>query len=1215
MNTNLLKTFARTARNLFRSGVEHRLRYWGFDAKGHCLEALETIEGGFIFRGEVFSDTAVPGRWRQLEAKVRDAQTFKDTVEEAAYTWFNRLMATKILEENGYDAPVLRYAEGTHSPSILQNARRGLVKLHRQQEQQQLLEYLAADQDEQALALLLADYCNHHPLLHGVFGKLEDFTQLLLPDNLLTRDGILQHLNTSDAISPDDYREVELIGWLYQFYIADRKDEVFAGFKKGKKARPEDIPAATQIFTPRWIVRYMVENTIGRLWLDHHPHSNLREHMPYLVEAVQSPQSKIGNRQSEIVNPPQDLRLLDPACGSGHILVVGFDLLMHIYHEEGYGKRQAVEQILAHNLHGIDLDERAAQLARFALLLKAAKYYPEILKLPAGPGSHLQGGWGGGVFAIPPAYTFTDEQLHTFLGSDGKPYYLELRTAVDELSQLGGNVGSALVVNLHPDARQYLQQRLHLLLERQAAGQLSFFEQEALPRLAPYVEVLLALSDKYPAVVANPPYMGSGNMNGELKNYVQQKYPLSKSDLFAVFMEVCLNLLPKGGKMGMINQQSWMFLSSYEKLREHLLSHFTIKNMLHLGPRTFEELSGEVVQSTSFVLENDWKENATGTYFRLVDFKGSGEKERVFEKRKHGYFDVPQENFSKIPGSPIAFFASERLINIFKNSKSVSSIAKPKTGLNTGDNDKYLKYWFEIKFGNIKFDCSDCEDAKSSGFKWFPYNKGGTFKKWYGNNDYVVDYQNNGERIKDFAVIRNKGKHWSRFIQNTDKFYKEGLTWSFINSDKFGVRYKPKGFVFDVQGTSAFPDLKKIKFVAGLLCSKVSLHFLETLNPTLSFQAGNIASIPLKEIKDCSPIEKFVGEAINLTKTDWDAHETSWDFREHPLVAVRQPGLPAAWAAWEEQVTRDFYQLHANEEELNRLFIDIYSLEDELTPEVPLKDVTILQEELDRKALDRLRPSEKPPLPIDKKTVMEQLLSYAVGCLLGRYRLGHPGLHIAHPQPSEEELAPYPVPVPLYQPTANSKQPTASFEIDADGILPLMGRHSPFADDIVRQVRHWLTLVWGEATLTDNLNFLEACLGMPLEDYLCQPRHFWKSHVQRYKKKPIYWLFASSPKGDPAFKALAYMHRMDKYTVQRIRNNYLHPHQAWLREAIGKMKAGEGSLHKDDLKLLQRFENDLLECQQYDEQLKVLANRQIEFDLDDGVTKNWELFEGVVYGI
>ncbi|WP_430812840.1 MULTISPECIES: BREX-1 system adenine-specific DNA-methyltransferase PglX [unclassified Carboxylicivirga] len=1251
MDTNKIKSFAREARLLLLDGVFQRLKYWGFNHDGSNSETLQTTQGGYIFRGQVYTDTTVPKKWEKLKKRISNEQDVKDVIEEAAYTWFNRLMAIKILEVNGYLAPTLEFAQDIQIPVLVQNAKRGQHNLSKQADKDLLLEYLQEDKEEQAFGLLVAELCNTNNLLHDVFGKIDDYTEILLPQNLMQTEGLLELIN-SEVISEADFKEVELIGWLYQFYISDKKNEVFAGFKKKKKARAEDIPAATQIFTPKWIVKYMVENTVGKIYLDYEPDSTLKSNLKYLVE------NNSEKDNEPIISDITELTLIDPACGSGHILVTGFELLFQMYREEGYTAKQAVDSILKNNIFGLDIDDRAMQLARFAVLLKAAKFDAEVLNRSIIPNiysfpentltdsfseqyySKAQSDWfelRGMKLKQMVSLNWTEividrktkkekqvaksvvfregtilhnddvnllishceesikvdysENLERFWGSDKMGYaYSQFFYAI-QLLQQGKNLGSTTKLNLCEEALEHIKLKYQEWNNLNSKLQLGAFDKLLWDNLKPHIEVLFILTKRYTSVVANPPYMGLKSMNSDLKEYVNDIYPLSSTDLFAVFMEVCLKLNCSSGLMGMINQHSWMFLSSYEMLRKKIISDFSILNMIHLGSRTFEELSGEVVQSTAFVIKKN-NEISDGIYYRLVSYRNNLEKENQFLKGCNQYKNIRKENFLKIPGNSIAYWVSDNILNCFSQ-PNLTEYAHSFQGIITGNNKNLLRFWHEINRSSITLNFNDYEDSVGI-TTWIPYQKGGSFRRWYGNNEYMLFW--NGE-----------GNHLTRArTENREYYFKNGITWSFLTGDNYGCRETGEGNLWDVAGSSFFPENENnIEPLLGLYNSKVIQLFLNLLNPTLNYQVENVLACPIiASIFNNDEIKEFVNNNKQISKSDWDSSEISWEFEKSPLFNA-QNSLSEAFNYWCKNVTQNFFQLHANEEKLNRIFIEIYGLEEELTPEVPLKDITILQDELDRKDLEALEPKFREDgkdaieLPINKQEILSQFISYALGVFLGRYRLDKPGLNIAHLKASDDEIEPY---------THNGHK----IEIDDDGILPIMGEDCAFPDDALVRTKDLIHAIWGEDTLTDNINFLHDCLGMDLHKWLTEK--FWGYHTSMYKKKPIYWLFSSDTKKpqNAAFKVLVYMHRMDKYTVQKIQRNYLHPHQEDIKRKIKKLEENELTLSRDEFKKLEKLRNWDIECRDYNEVLKELANQQIEFDLDDGVSVNYAKFEGAV---
>ncbi len=883
MNTTQLKSFATEARKSLLSGVKSKMNALGFkdngtvDERDHPMQAAD----GTLFQGEVY-DVSFYGKWMRLKDEIARCG-FRQVCEEGAYTWFNRLMAIQILSRNGLISPVLEFeSPDVRIPLMVKQAHEGIRPEMTASDAARL--NAVVDDDNRItdqFAILIVAYCQSMPILCKCFGTLNDFTELLLPTNILASNGFMSLLNGSTFITQEDYQTTELIGWLYQFYIAERKDEVFASFKSGHKAEADDIPAATQIFTPNWIVKYMVQNTLGRIYLDNNPDSPLKASWHYLVEPTDGgSQLPTPNSQPSTLNTQlSTLTFADLSCGSGHILGEAFDVLYAIYIEEGFSRRQAIRAIFEKNLTGVDIDTRARQLATFSLMLKACRQYPSAIDCEVMPRVH----------DMPQPDDPVCER------------YPILRQA--------RNLGS--IMKIEP-----MEGETHPLVR--------------------------ALTDKYAAVVMNPPYMGSGNMNGELAKYVKDNYEDYKADLFAVFMRVAEDRLLPNAKYGMINMQSWMFLSSFEKLRTHVIDDLQIDSMLHLGPRTFDELSGEVVQNTAFVLTNA-KPTAESRYFRLVDYAPSAQKEARFltalklptEQLKTGNsFAIPQSNFKKIPGCPIGYWVSEKMMQLMSKDH-IGNRYPVKQGIATCDNNRFLRLWFEVNYRKIGLYLNDSNEAIASKKKWFPYRKGGAGLKWYGNQDYVVNYENDGQEMKDFISV----------LRNPSFYFKEAISWSLTGSGSYSAfRYFPQGFLFDVNGMSLFPE-KDIFSVLAFLNTKAISSILKIINPTMACQIGDVFKLPICLIPNSKSI---VQDCITISKQDWDAHETSWDFEENELVRVFKEGkasdLESAVEAYKEEWEAKFRQLHQNEEELNRQFIGIYGLEDELQPEVPLEEVTILQQ-------------------------------------------------------------------------------------------------------------------------------------------------------------------------------------------------------------------------------------------------------------------------------
>ena len=1168
MNTTQLRSFAAEARQSLLSGVKSKMNALGFKENGQIDERDFPIKApdGTIFKNEIY-DVLFYEKWMRLYEEVKRCG-FQQVCEEGAYTWFNRLIAIRILAKNNIINPVLEFeSPEVRIPLIVKHAHEGICPDMPVFDTIRLNDIIDDDNRiTDQFAILIVAYCQTTPILYKCFGTLNDFTELLLPTNILASNGFLNLLNSSAFITDDDFKTTELIGWLYQFYISERKDEVFASFKNGKKAEANDIPAATQIFTPNWIVKYMVQNTLGRIWLDNNPYSALKDDWQYLVE-----QDNNAERVTLKVSDVESLTFADLSCGSGHILGEAFDILFSIYKEEGFNRRQAITSIFKNNLLGIDIDTRAKQLSMFALLLKAcqkdisfadAHCLPRVLDMPACD-----------------RYTWRDLQGHMVtalqINSCTKAIAQELEDCFTLMEQ-SRNLGSIMKFKVSPATRAFMQECF-----AQQAIQQKFVDN--LKPLFDGFEFIMALTDKYAAIAMNPPYMGGSNMNAELSKYVRDNYEDEKSDLFAVFMKVAEDHLLPNAKYGMINMQSWMFLSSFEKVRTHVIDNLQIDSMLHLGPRTFDELGGEVVQNTAYVLTNA-KPSVTGCYYRLVDYAPCAQKEAHFLDELRKPIIVSQSNFKKIPGCPIGYWVSESIIKAFGN-KTIRNYANVITGMTIGDNNKYLRLWHEISQQKLALNHASMSEIDINKTMWIPYSKGGTRRQWYGNHDYVVNW--------------SKKDNFNRAKTTLSHLYlKEALTWPFITSGNFSCRILPQGSLWDVAGSPCFFDDKKIQtYTLGFLASIIANRLLPIINPTINVQAVDINNLPLVIPKDTDNICKLVEDNISISQQDWDAHETSWDFKENELIRVfkegNTPDLKSTVYAYESEWDEKFEQLRTNEEELNRLFIEIYGLQDELSREVNPKDVTILQQ-------GEIELWDEPGCPgwyshhWLESNIISQFISYAIGCIMGRYRLDRPGLHIAHPNPTAEELAPYQV--------GNNQ-----FVIDDDAIIPLLPADSGFPDCAVTRVSQFIKTVFGEENHAANMNFVQQALGKDIEAYFA--KDFYADHKKRYQNRPIYWLF-SSKKG--AFQVLVYMHRITPYTVERIRSKYLLPYIERLAERIKDMNASILELTSVQARALQKMERDLQECREYHDLLHPVANQNISIDLDDGVVVNYAKFGSIL---
>ncbi len=1206
MDTNRIKRFATEARNILKAGIAAKITTLGFDKNGHVAEENkpQLMQGGSLWNEQLQTE-GFYYQWMSLYNRIQQ-KGINEVYEEAAYTWFNRLCAIRILQKNNLCSPVLAYADAARTPVIVDEARQGRIPQMKEELRQRLVELLDDDTKvTEQFAILITAWCHDNPIINQCFGSIADYTELLLPNNILAEGGFVDMLNHTEFITDEDFQSPELIGWLYQFYISERKDEVFA--KKGK-FEADEIPAATQIFTPNWIVKYMVQNTVGRIYLDNNPYeTQLQKKWQYLVEPSEKPNDKTLLKYNEL----EDLKVADLACGSGHILNECFDLLYDLYIAEGYGRGEAVEKIFSCNLTGIDLDTRAKQLATFALLLKAcqkdaafadAHCMPNVLTMPKPWNRETQGP--------------IQDMLHIYFQGEATNGQKEEIIDCFDLMQDADSLGSIMKFAINESTRLLIKQTTDYWCSQEIVP-------EDVNTQIPAFKLILALTEKYHALVMNPPYMGSSKMNSILSKYVKDNYEEGKADLFSVFMQMGMKRLIFNGKMAQINMQSWMFLSSFEKLRTLLLKNYNIDNMLHLGPRTFDELSGEVVQNTAFVLSNHEPTEQGGMYYRLVDGKNCADKERLFLEAKQGngtsiidsklytinYPYVEQYNFEKIPGNPIGYWVSEIMFTIFAKNNKLAKVLTTREGMAPADNAKFLKLWYEVSKQTISL-------FNSNSDKWYPYIKGGTYRKWSGNQEYIVDWANNGYDIKNNIDI-NTGRVRSHNY-NGEFAFKEAICWTVISFGKVALRYTPKGFLWDSAGASGFSS-NHLFYSLALVNSVVAKSFLSVLSPSTKLNVGEVINVPFIE-RNKSEIDTISKNCIEFSKQDWDAHETSWDFQRNELLSIdtstytanidykiekhfeetgehinlspAAPQLGSLEWRMEQYKTkweRKFMQLHKNEEELNRQFIDIYGLQDELTPDVPLNEITILQQ-------GEINVTDNG-ITWNEDIITKQLISYAVGCMLGRYRLDKPGLYIAHPNPTDEEIAPY---------EYNGEQ----WEIDDDGIMPLMPNDCGFSDNASSRFADFIRVALGNEEHVANLNYVEKCLGKTVEQYFV--KDFWKDHKKMYQNRPIYWLF-SSKKG--AFQVIAYMHRMNAYTAERVRSKYLLPYIEHLEAEIDKLDARRAELSTKETKQLQALQKQLDECREYHERLQVVAEQAISFDLDDGVVVNYAKFGDILQKI
>ena len=1168
MDKNSIKKYAVWARRELMARVSMKAEQYGISEGQTPDPDAESVNGRLLTATE-------KAQRRKLIERIQE-DGWAQVMEEAAYTWFNRFCALRFMEVNGYlpsHVRVFTDEDNQFRPQILTEA------IHLELEgldRDRVLALKEREQTEELYKYLLMTQCNAlSPVLPEMFQPLADYTELLFPDNLLREGSVIERMIT--MIPEEDWRDaVQIIGWLYQYYNSEKKDEVFAALKKNVKITKENIPAATQLFTPDWIVRYMVENSLGRLWLEGHPDARgqllptaeeqaafaagaREEREPkwhyYLEEAPQEPQVQAqlaALRREYAALTPEQIRVIDPCCGSGHILAYLFDVLMQIYGTYGYTTREAVASIVENNLYGLDIDPRAAQLANFAVMMKARQYDRRWFSRGIQP--H--------VYAIVESNHVEPFAVTAFCDGD-KGRQAAMDAIVRQLKD-AKEYGSLLTVSPQDWPALYAR------FEEIETGAPLYAD--AVRPLLPLVQVAEALAQQYDVVVTNPPYMGGSGMSGKLSDFVKKNYPDSKSDLFAVFIERCGQMTGKNRYQAMITQHAWMFLSSFEKLREKMQHRETV-SMAHLGPRAFEEIGGEVVQTTSFVLYNGHIPGYQGTYCRLIEPTTQQGKEELFlagEKR----FTAAQDNFSKIPGSPVAYWASKHSLSICESSDKFEDYAITRAGMITGNNSLFIRLWFEVNYDKFGTQLRSREDAQLSGKKWFPYNKGGDYRKWYGNNEYVVNWENDGFFMRN---LQDQTGKIPAHAFNLEYIFKRNITWNALSSYKFSARYTDYGFLYDASGSFADVKFENLFYTLAFLCSDVTFYYLSIMNPTLNFQKGNISALPfIIDNNRKEAVNHIVKSAIYLSRTDWDSFETSWDFQRHPLVRPVST-VAQAFRLWQEECDTRFRQLKANEEELNRIFIDIYGLQDELTPEVEDKDVTVRRADLGRD--------------------IRSFLSYAVGCMFGRYSLDVPGLAFAG---GVWDTGKY-----------------KTFPADADNIIPICDDEY-FEDDLASRFFRFVETVYGPATLTENLRFIADALGGKgnpkevIRSYFLND--FFADHCKIYQKRPIYWQFDSGKKN--GFKCLIYLHRYQPDTIARIRTDYVHEQQARYRTAIEELeKRLQKASTAERVKLnkqLKKLQEQAAELHAYEEKIHHLADQMIPLDLDDGVKVNYAKLQDVL---
>ncbi|MCB2299883.1 BREX-1 system adenine-specific DNA-methyltransferase PglX [Clostridium tagluense] len=1165
MNKNALKIFAIESRKELIEKIQIKAMEYGI-AKDKIKNAQTVSSDSIVINGKPLSKEEKQQREKLIE-KIKSINEegrdgYNQIIEEVAYTWFNRFTALRFMEVNNYLPTKVRAlssaTEGNVEPELIKEASNVDLPV----DKQKIYEMKLNNNNMEGLfKYMIIAQCNSlNKILPYMFQEIGHYTELLLPNGLLNEGAFVRRLTDTKTIAESDWEDVEIIGWLYQYYISEKKDEVFAGLKKNIKITKENIPAATQLFTPDWIVKYMVENSLGRLWLEGHPDEELKTKWKYYLEEAEQEievQKQLAEIRNKNINPEQ-IKVFDCCMGSGHILVYLFEVLYDIYKSAGYTDREIPKLILTKNLYGLDIDDRASQLAYFAVMMKARSYNSRIFRERIDLN----------ICSIQESNGFPKEAIEFLVNS--KETEIEKRIHREDVEYL---------INVFNDAKEYgsiLEVKeidfdaIDKRIEEIRNGDITdIFELQyrniILEKIPGLIKQAKILSQKYDVVVTNPPYMGKG-MNAKLSGYVQKNYSDSKSDLFAVFIEKCGQMTKLNGIQAMITQHVFMFLGSYEKLRGKLMLKDTV-NMAHLGARAFEEIGGEVVQTTTWVSRNSNIKDYKATYVRLVDFNSQQEKEKAFLSGKNKFI-VQKENFSKIPGMPIAYWASDNFRKIFNNNLFYEfSISDGQN--KTGNNDRFVRLFWEVSKEKI-----------GVGFKWILYAKGGGYRKWSGNLDSVVNWS-------DEARKHYKQDHVSRIIPEY-LWYKKGITWGLITSNLPSFRALPEHAMFDVGGSSIFlKDYNYFNYFIGLFNSSLFVNIAKIFNPTLNFQVKDIRSMPIVLPNNITKekIDKLVSECINISEIDWNSFETSINFRKHPLIAFKDNlcKISDSFEMCSKFTDGQFKRLKHHEEELNKTYIDIYELKEEIIPDVYDKDITI------RKA--------------DKEKYVKSFISYAIGCAFGRYSLDQDGLVYAGGSAGESKYK--------------------TFGVNEDNIIPILS-DSYFEDDVVSKFVEFVKITFGDEALSENLEYIAETLGKrsnetakeTIRRYLLND--FYKDHLQTYKKRPIYWMFTSGKQ--KAFNCLIYMHRYDKTTLSRIRTDYLHELQDRLdteKKALFDVAEGDYSTKEksESKKKLTQIDKQIDELKKYDEVLHHMADMQIEIDLDDGVVSNYKKFKDILVKI
>jgi type II restriction/modification system DNA methylase subunit YeeA len=1162
MDTGGLKKFAQEARTNLRQQVAARLDQ--------------------VLAEQSAARRSHPVAVSKLEAQI-GASSRDQVVEQVAYTWFNRFSALCFMDACGHTSPrVLTPRAGETRPEILSEAMAGVmgdeVPPATAQVVRDLLDGRVSSPDPQGEAYqkLVVAACNHwNGAMPFLFEATDDPTELLMPSDLLAEGSVIGKMRT--VMTEEACQDVEIIGWLYQFYISEKKDQVFAGLKKNVKITPENIPAATQLFTPHWIVRYLVENSLGRLWLLNRPASKLAAQMDYYI-APEEPETDFLK-----ITKPEEIKICDPACGSGHMLTYAFDLLYAIYEEEGYYPAEIPGLILTRNLYGIEIDDRAGALAAFALTMKAAARKRRFLRNPVQPN-----------ILVMENVAFEAQELADYISVAGRDLFTgPLRDTLGQFAQ-AKNFGALITPSL-PDVAEARR----VLAAKDFTSDL--IRRETHARVLRALEMADYLSPRYHVVVANPPYAGARGVNESLGSYLKLNFDSGKHDLFSAFILRVKALTASSGFAGIMSPNVWMYISSYEEVRRNFLREVSLNGLVELPLSGFK---GATVQICAFTFQRN-KSIKKSNFIRLVGLSGGDpEMGRFTSEAAKGLttsytFLIEQDSFNSVPTAIFAYWLSPHSLGIFRSAAELRAIAEPRQGLATSDNGRFLRNWYEVSVKKICFGAATQGEANTVNQKWIPYNKGGAFRRWYGNNEHIINWENEGLEVLAYASKLYGSP--TRTIKNIQYYFRQGITWTYINSTYLGMRHSPQGFIFDVAGSSVFPPPKYHWALLGYLCSSVAKKYIDVINPTLNIQAGSVGRLPIVMDALSAVDPSAPKSAVAASKKDWDAYETSWDFTTLPLLGAnhRAVTLAATYGTLREHWQGMTLEMQRLEEENNRIFIDAYGLQDELTPEVPLNEITLTCNPAYRYGGKKSYAELETQLRAD---TMAEFLHYAVGCMFGRYSLDAPGLILAN---QGDTLAEY-----------LAKVPEPSFIPDADNVIPMLDRDW-FGDDITERFRKFLRITFGEERFQENLAFIEEALGKDVRRWFT--KDFFDYHVRRFKKRPIYWLF-TSPKG--TFNALIYLHRYNESTISTVLTEYVRP----LRDKLEAHRKDLDRIAIDpDASVAERRASEkeapeitkqIAELEAWErDTLLPMAQRRISIDLDDGVKTNYPKFAGALKAI